>query len=288
MDYLRVTLRMLSRDPWLYVRLVAMFGALALVGAWLAVADVIEGFGRTAIVFGLDAVSSAFAPAVVIAAVAAGYRGRRPGVAAALRAGLAWLPRYLGTNLHTSAIFWIPMGSLVAGSQWLVGQAQLEGANAAVAGALWLVLIVLAGLYLHSRTLLAPCLALHADLPATLESWRLSGRHFGRVFATMVISCAPVVVVMGAGIGVALTAAEVNPELKATLVRMLPFLTCVGLQLIRPFLYPATWALCDDLWREEQQERSRAGEPPTPSIAVWLLVISDWYRLIGRRSPATA
>ncbi len=32
MDYLRVTLRTLSRGPWLYVRLVAMFGWYRLIG----------------------------------------------------------------------------------------------------------------------------------------------------------------------------------------------------------------------------------------------------------------
>ena len=231
----------------------------------------------------------------MIAGVAAGYKGRRPGIFGALSDGLAWLPRYLWTNVHTSAIFWIPMGSLVAVSQWFLGQAQLEGPNAEVAGALWIVLIVLAGLYLHSRTLLAPCLALHADLPATLatlESWRLSGRHFGKVFSTMVISCAPVVLVIGVGIAAALVAAEANPDLKATMVSMLPFLTCAAIQLIRPFLYPATLGLCDDLWRDEQRERARTGEPPTPPVAIWLLAMPGWLaataRRLARRRSGTA
>ncbi|HJN39457.1 MAG TPA: hypothetical protein QGH28_04675 [Chloroflexota bacterium] len=34
MDYLRVTLRTLSRGPWLYVRLVAMFGAWLAISGW--------------------------------------------------------------------------------------------------------------------------------------------------------------------------------------------------------------------------------------------------------------
>ena len=99
-------------------------------------------------------------------------------------------------------------------------------------------------LFLHTRTLLAPFLAVHADLAATLaalEAWRLSGRHFSLCLATLILGSLPVGVpvvllllgslsVSGVGLGAA------------------PTFAWVVIQAIRPVLVPSVYALFCDLW----------------------------------------
>src|SRR6185437_9981893 len=88
--------------------------------------------------------------------------------------------------VHTSLIFWVPTTLLL----------ELHGRLPSVApDALWWLLIGSVALYLHTRTLLAPFLAVHADLPGTLAmltAWRLAGQHLGLCVATLVVGSLPV------------------------------------------------------------------------------------------------
>ena len=53
------------------------------------------------------------APVVLMHAVDAGRGGERIGVLEATRRGVPWVPRYVWTNVHTTVLFWVPVGTLV-------------------------------------------------------------------------------------------------------------------------------------------------------------------------------
>src|SRR6185503_7302043 len=107
--------------------------------------------------------------------------------------------RYVWTNCHSTVLFWGPVGALL-----LIQDAFVADRGGVLSVAWWL-LIAATALYLHCRTVLAPFLAVHADLPATqavVEAWRLSGRHFGVCFWTFVLGTLPVAVPLGLVLGI--------------------------------------------------------------------------------------
>ena len=291
LHYLGLALQILAFNPWLFARLVLLFGALAVAAAVVAVSDMSAGIGQTAMIFALDAVASGVVPVIVMAAASAGYHGLRLGLRQTAKDGLGSLPRYLWTNLHTSAIFWVPVSLLSAMAAWRGSVFPLEGAAEPAVSAISFASIFAVGLYLHSRTLLAPCLAVHGDLPGTLaalESWRLSGKCGWRVFSTFIAASAPVVVAFAIVLAMSLATLENAPHARMVLLATLPLLPSLAIQFIRPLLYPATYALFEDLWGEERSQRARYGEPATPWLARGLLRLSSWLprtagRLIGRR-----
>ena len=201
--YFRSGLTVLGRSPWLYVRLLTLFAIPALIAAIVAGVDFAPGPGRSVVLFFMNGISSTVAPVVIMVAVAAGFSGRDLGVAGSLRTGLGWLPRYLWTNVHTSVIFWLPVGTLLLLRWWQRDAISLGDPAEAAVDAGWFVVIGTVALYVHSRTLLAPFYAIHGDMPATvaaLESWRVSGRYFGKVFGTFIVSSAPTAVPLGGGL----------------------------------------------------------------------------------------
>ena len=195
--YTRRGLRVLRASPWQYIQILSVFAAPAAVAAYVTASDMPEGFGRSALLYVLNAISASAAPVVVMTAVAAGFHGVTLGFMAAMRQGLWWLLRYLWTNAHTSVIFWVPTLVLLNLFEWQRRDAPVDGWAGVAVTAAWVVLIGLVALYVHSRTLLAPFFAVHGNLPATLatiESWRMSGRRFPLVFSTFVVSAAPTAV----------------------------------------------------------------------------------------------
>jgi hypothetical protein len=74
---------------------------------------------------------------------------------------LTWVPRYLWTNAHTSAIFWVPIGILMLARSWLETAVPLRGEVGATIGGLCWIVIGAVALVVHTRTLLAPFLAIH-------------------------------------------------------------------------------------------------------------------------------
>ena len=267
LHYLRLGIAILCRSPWRYVAVLATFALPAALAAALTVSDLPDGFGRTALLWSLNAVSATVAPPVVMLMVAADHRRPPLRVLPAIAAGLRWLPRYLWTNLHTTLIFWVP----VSAALWLFGWQQrivpLDGAAETTTTILWILAIIALGLYLHTRTLLAPFLAVHADLPGTLaafESWRLSGRHFARVFGAFIIPSAPVAVPLGLLILAGWLALGDTPARRDALIAIWPSLTWVFIKFVRPLLIASVYCLHHDL----QQESAAA--PPHPPPLPWL------------------
>jgi hypothetical protein len=193
------------------------------------------------LVFALPWVTVAVAPAVLMLAVQAGHRGERLSALEATRRGVPWVPRYLWTNAHTTAMFWVPVGTLL-----LVREHTSVGA--AVPAAFWVPLIGAVAIHQHVRTMLAPYLVIHGNVDCTraaLMSWHLGGRHFWQLLGTFVLGVAPVAVPLGAAYLAAQTLGP-TPLRSALLVASAQF-TWVGIQAVRPVLIPALHSLYEDL-----------------------------------------
>ena len=270
-------LKTLRLTPLVFVAIMALFSLPAAGVIAITAADLPEGLGRTAGTTVLNVLSGTVAPVMFMKAVAAAHDGRRLGLWWHLADGTRWLPRYIWTNLHTTVIFWVPVGILTVG---LISFQRLTFAETFPGGLisiLWVVVIGGTGIYVHSRTLLAPFIAVHGNVPgslAALESWRVSGRMFGPVFATFVIAAGPIAVPLAAVfMGFYLTLP--GPALDvftATLAAQV----WIAVNLIRPPLVAATYALYTEVWADELERRAQLGHPATPGLVRWLIDMSWW------------
>jgi hypothetical protein len=273
--YFQAGLVVLGSSPWLYVRILTIFALPAVLAAILTAVKLDTSLGGSVATFGLNAISSSVAPAVIMVAVAAGFANQNLGVAGSIRTGLRWLARYLWTNAHTTVVFWAPVGALVLVFRWQREAASLDGTAQAAADGFWYLGIALVALYMHSRTLLAPFLAVHENMPGTLaalESWRLSGEYFPKVFGTFIVSSAPTAVPLGALIVGLLFVLDNGP--KSVMLAMIPSLTWVAIKFIRPFLVTAVYPLQKDLWIAESRRRDEQGHPTVPSVLTPLVKLS--------------
>ena len=270
-------LKTLRLTPLVFVAIMALFSLPAASVIAITAADLPEGLGRTAGTTVLNVLSGTVAPVIFMKAVAAAHDGQRLGLWWHLADGTRWLPRYIWTNLHTTVIFWVPVGALALGLIGFQRLALAESPPGILISILWVVAIGATGLYVHSRTLLAPFIAVHGNVPgslAALESWRVSGRMFGPVFATFVIAAGPIAVPLAAVfMGFYLTLP--GPALDvftATLAAQV----WIAVNLIRPPLVAATYALYTEVWAGELERRAQLGHPATPGLVRWLIVMSWW------------
>ena len=286
--YFHSGLVVLGDNPWLYVRLLTIFAAPAALAAILTVLEAGEAPGGSVALFALNAISSSVAPVVIMVTVAAGFAKESLGVAEAIRRGLAWLVRYLWTNVHTTVVFWVPVGALVILFRWQGEFAPLDATGQTIAGFFWFLGIGVVALYVHSRTLLAPFLAVHENMPGTLaalESWRLSGRYFPKVFGVFIVSSAPTAIPLAVVIVGLLLLLDDGP--KSTMLAMIPSLTWVAIKFVRPFLVTAVYPLQKELWIEERRRRDKQGHPAVPRVLVPLVKLSAFLpsilgKLVGR------
>ena len=263
--------------PFVIVAIMVLFSLPAAGVIWITAAELPEGFGRTAGTTVLNLLAGTVAPVMFMKAVAAAHDGQRLGLWRHLDDGTRWLPRYIWTNLHTTVIFWVPVGILTLGFISFQRTAIAESFPGAVISVLWIVVIGGTGVYVHSRTLLAPFMAVHGNVPgslAALESWRVSGRQFGPVFATFVITAGPIAVPLAAvfmGFYLTLTGPALD-VFTATLAAQV----WIAIKLIRPPLVAATYALYTEVWPGELERRAQQGHPATPSLVRWLIDVSWW------------
>lgn len=270
------------------LRILVVFAAPAAVAAWLAwsTSGRRPAFWEQAGMDVLPWLTAILGTVVVMVAVSRQARDAPIGVVGATVRALPWVPRYGWTNVHTTLIFWVPVGILVEARALQEGLAPLEGILGTLVGVLWWVLTGAVGLFLHTRTMLAPFLAVHGDQPATLaalEAWRLSGRFFGRFLATLLAGALPVALPMAAAAGIAAVALA-GPALAAFWAAAQD-LVWVGIQIVRPLLIPALYMLYRDVWPAELQRRDVEGAPPVPLVARILLRITRPLPHLGRLSP---
>ena len=240
---LRRGLDITRRQPDLYLKLLSLYSVPPLVAAGLVLCapkDTPPWYEPLAYV--LPLITIVVAPVVLMHAVDAGRGGERIGVVEATRRGVPWVPRYVWTNVHTTLLFWLPVGSLVL--LW-----ERSPLGSWLPGVVWVAVIGMVALHQHVRTVLAPYLAVHGELGSTraaLTSWELGGRHFWHLLGTFVLGSLPVALPLG----VAYLAVErFGPDpLSAALVTASWQLSWVGVQSTRGLLIPALHTAYEDLY----------------------------------------
>lgn len=285
--YLRSGLA-ISRPYWgTHALIFLVYSAPAAAAAWLAASAVTRrpAAGTQVAMLVLPYVTAIVGTVVVMVAVSHQAHRHRIGLVRVSLKALPWVPRYFWTNVHTSAIFWVPVGLLLLVRGWQESAAPLTGGLRPAVAVLWWLVIGVVALVIHTRTLLAPFYAIHGDLPGTLaalEAWRASGRHFRLCLATLIIAGGPVAVPLGAvALCLMLT---LSGQALALFVNAIGDLVWVGIQAIRPVLIPAVYALYGDLWNTELARRRQDGEPPIPAFARPLLALTRPLPHLGRLS----
>jgi hypothetical protein len=146
------------------------------------------------------------------------------------------------TNVHTTILFWVPVGALLL--LW-----ERSPLGTLLPTVLWVATIALVALHQHVRTVLAPYLAVHGDLGGTraaLTSWELGGRHFWDLLATFVWGSLPIALPFGLAY---LIIERFGPDpLSAAVLAISWQLSWVGVQSIRPLLIPALHTAYEDIW----------------------------------------
>ena len=241
------------RQPDLYVSLWLLYGLPTLVAACVVVFGPSDGAWVQPLVFGLPWITIVVAPVVLMQAVAATLDGERLTFFEATRRGVPSVPIYLWTNVHTTVLFWIPVGALVLLREY-------SPLGPVVPGAGWLALIGIVAVHQHVRTVLAPYLAVHGDLSGThaaLTSWQLGGTYFWRLLGTFTVGSAPVALPLG--LAFVLLARFGPNELSRALLAASLQLGWVGIQSIRPLLVPALHTVYEDISQETSLTRLRTG-----------------------------
>jgi len=263
------------RTPGLYLLITSVYAMPALLaGAVAAYAREPVAWQRV-VVLGLPWITIVLGAVVIMVAVGYQARGQEVDLARATRVGVCWVPRYVWTNVHTSLIFWVPIGMVFAAREWQAKWSPASGpADMAISGLWWLAIICCA-LYLHTRTVLAPFLAVHADLPGTLaalEAWRLGGRHFPLCLTTLVLGSLPVALPLGL-LALILTR-NLSGRVYEVMAAASPELAWAGIQAVRPVLIAALYPLYRDLWQREWTRRKQEGAERVPPPARALLAIT--------------
>lgn len=272
-------------DRRAYLLAVLAFSAPSLIAALLATDSAEPETWRTGALLGLPWITIVLGAVVVMVQVAAHAHGARISLGRATWIGLTWTPRYLWTNAHTSLVFWVPTTVLLTLRVWLAEAFPAEGALGMVVAPMWWAGIAAIAVAIHTRTLLAPFLAVHGDLPGTLaalEAWRLSGRHFALCLGTFLFGTLPVAVPLALVGLVGASALLLSGTSLDILLLTLPNLLWIGIQAVRPLLIPAAYVLYHDLWEAERARREREGEPPLPLLAKLLLALTRQLPELGR------
>lgn len=283
--YLRQGLALTRRDPALYLLITIVFSVPSAIAVGLVVAGSRSARWEQVVLLTFPWITASVGPVVVMMAVSYHANGRSVSLGRATLDGLAWLPRYLWTNAHTGIIFWIPVGLLLELRALTVGFLPDGGPSRWAVEGLWWILIGVVALALHTRTLLAPFLAVHDDLPATLatlESWRLSGQNFRLCLSTFVVASLPVTLVAGL-LSLGLLVALPEPG-RLVLFTAAANLLLIVIQCVRPILIPAVYRLHKDLWQAERERRAVAGAPRVPLVARVLLALTRPLPRPGRRT----
>ena len=239
---LRRGLDITRQQPDLYLKLVLLYSVPPLLAAALVLYGPKDAAWDQPLAYLLPCITMVVAPVVLMHAVDAGRGGERIGVLEATRRGVPWVPRYVWTNIHTTLLFWVPVGTLML--LW-----ERSPLGTWLPTGVWIVVIGLVALHQHVRTVLAPYLAVHAELGGTraaLTSWELGGQHFWPLLGTFVVASLPVALPLGVAY---LAIAHFGPDpLSAALLAASWQLGWVGVQSTRGLLIPALHTAYEELY----------------------------------------
>jgi hypothetical protein len=271
-------LGVLRSNPGPFLKITLLFSLCAALAAFIEITVPHNLFWRPAAILALDFAAVIVAPVATMMAVAFCCRGERVNTRLVLTSALPWLPRYVWTNVHSSFIFWVPILSLLVMRSLQEAWFPTSESLGPYVIVLWWSIIGVAGLFLHTRTLLAPYMAIHSNIPGTmavLESWRLSARHFKVLLLTLLICLAPVVVPLAIVRVIVAMAIQGNVPLQLVVGSAIPHLLWVWIQLVRLALIPPVYILYGDLWESELDRRVEDGKPATPRLARLLLAATE-------------
>ncbi|MBV8718727.1 MAG: hypothetical protein JOZ65_26985 [Chloroflexi bacterium] len=241
---LRGGLEITAQQPDLYVKLVLLYSLPPLLAAWLVVNGPQNAAWVQPLVALLPLITMVVAPVVLMHAVDAGRGGERIGVLEATRRGVPWVPRYIWTNMHTTVLFWVPVGTLLI--LW-----ERSPLGPWLPTIVWVIVIGMVALHQHVRTVLAPYLAVHGELNGTraaLTSWELGGRHFWLLLGTFVLGSVPVALPLAVGF---VAIEHWGPDaLSAALLAASWQLGWVGVQSTRGLLIPALHTAYEGLYSQ--------------------------------------
>lgn len=230
------------QQPDLYLKLMLLYSVPPLAAAALVLYGPRDAAWDGPLAYLLPWITIVVAPVVLMHAVDAGRGGERISVLEATRRGVPWVPRYVWTNVHTTLLFWIPVGALML--LW-----ERSPLGTWLPTVVWVAVIGLVALHQHVRTVLAPYLAVHGELGGTravLTSWDLGGQHFWQLLATFLVASLPVALPLGLAY---LALARFGPDpLSAALLTASWQLGWVGVQSTRGLLIPALHTAYEDLY----------------------------------------
>ena len=205
-----------------------------------------------------------------------------------LGSSLPWVGRYLYTNAHSSVVFWVPIGLLYLMYRFQSINIPLSSDYDYLQRIVWGSIFVLAAIYLHTRTALAPYLAIHNNIQATLAitvSFRLSrGGDFWRVLGVLLFASIPPIVVMGALLGLAQFLGILHLDRMSA--RSLHFIGLV-LQGIRLLLIPSLYSLHQERFSDSGVASVAQGVPyalrPFPWFSMMAMsMLRRFQRLIWK------
>jgi hypothetical protein len=286
--YLRKGVKIVSCNFGLYLSLALLYSIPGILSGLIAAGCWPSFFLSGIIGTVLLLVTLSFAPIVVMEAAAKGYEKKRVSFIEATKEAAPWFPRYMWTNVHTSLIFWVPVQCLLRlESLWREYSDPSEGLSL-IFSITWTILIVATGLYLHTRTVLAPYLAIHSNLPgtiATVTSWRISGHYFWETLSVFLSGVLPVLILL-AGLGFAFLVATGWLEY---LVLYSDILSAAGVAVLaqwtRPLLIPAIHTFYVDVWRIETKRRGIPTSASLPWILKGVFYVSEYLFSWLRRIP---
>lgn len=230
------------QQPDLYLKLALLYSVPPLIAAALILFGPHESPWFQPLVSGLPVITIVVGSPVLMFAVAAGLAGERIGVLEATRRGVPWVPRYVWTNVHTTVLFWVPVGTLVL--LW-----ERSPLGTLLPTGFWVAVIGLVALHQHVRTVLAPYLAVHGQIGCTraaLMSWKLGGTHFWDLLGTFVWGSLPVALPM---VLAYLVIERFGPDpISAAVLAVSWQLSWVLVQSTRPLLIPALHTAYEDIW----------------------------------------
>jgi hypothetical protein len=241
-ENLRRGLAITAQQPDLYLKLVLLYSLPPLFAALVVVYGPRDTPWYQPLVSLLPVITMVVAPVVLMHAVDAGRGGERIGVVEATRRGVPWVPRYVWTNVHTTILFWVPVGTLVL--LW-----ERSPLGPWLPTVVWVCVIGLVALHQHVRTVLAPYLAVHGEMGGTraaLRSWELGGQHFWLLLGTFVLGSGPVALPLLIGYA---AIERFGPDpLSAAVLAASWQLAWVGVQSTRGLLIPALHTAYEDLY----------------------------------------
>src|SRR5919198_3690953 len=135
--YVAYGLACIRRAPRLYVWITCAYVTPALLAGFLAASVREPVVWQQALVLGLPWLTIVLGAVVIMVAVGYQARGQTVDLIRATRVGVRWVPRYVWTNVHTSTIFWVPIGTVLAVRDWQAQAVPVSGATEPMIDVLW-------------------------------------------------------------------------------------------------------------------------------------------------------